>query len=151
MHLLTVYEIIAERYCLLKNEHAHWREVQHLLAARSCFCYSDQWAKVPRSQRGPLSDWCCPPTFQSRVAIRNRPLIGRLDDRRDPSKKHPSCPSGAAESRRHCHDTGRVFVFGWRRRSCRGTGFTQRSSQIYSALTVQVLSRNTYPNTWMAV
>lgn len=38
-------------------------------------------------------------------------LIGRLDDRRDPSKKHPSCPSGAAERRRHCHDSGRVFVF----------------------------------------
>ena len=65
-----------------------------------------------QSQCGPPSDWCCPPTFRSGVVGCNcPPLIGRLDDRRDPSKKHPSCPSGAAESRRHRHDSGRVFVF----------------------------------------
>lgn len=38
-------------------------------------------------------------------------LIGHLDDRRDPSEMHPSCPPGAAETRRLCQDTGRVFVF----------------------------------------
>ncbi|KAF3703818.1 hypothetical protein EXN66_Car019506 [Channa argus] len=49
-------------------------------------------------------------TFQSGVAGCGRSLIERLDDRRDPSKKHPSCPSGAGESRRRCQDASGVCL-----------------------------------------
>lgn len=62
-----------------------------------------------KSRCGLLSDWCCPPILGPEWPAVARPLNGRLDDRRDPSNGHPSCPSGAAETRRQ--DTGRVFLF----------------------------------------
>lgn len=55
MDLLTLYENIADKiYCLL--EHQQTVYIQNLLTSHSCFCYGEEWAKLPKSQCGPLSE-----------------------------------------------------------------------------------------------